>query len=123
MRQATCRARTIVWLLAAILAAMLLLATCKQPAPTGPYLLMAGYTAPSTDVAAQWKDDLANTDPAVLTELSATYEARAAAVCVSGSDVYVAGYIDDGNKKAGYWKNGTWSCCTAPRQRRRRTSW
>lgn len=87
---------------------MLLLATCKRPAPAGPFLVAAGYIAPSTDVAASWKDDLANTDPAVLTELSATGSARAAAVYVSGSDVYVAGYIDDGIRKAGYWKNGTW---------------
>jgi hypothetical protein len=35
-------------------------------------------------------------------------DARAASVYVSGTDVYVAGYIKEGNKEAGYWKNGTW---------------
>jgi hypothetical protein len=102
------RIKTAGLLLATGISAMLLLATCKQPVPAGPFLVAAGYIAPSTDVAAQWKDDLANTDPAVLTKLSETYEARSAAVYVAGSDVYVAGYIVDGIRKAGYWKNGTW---------------
>jgi hypothetical protein len=101
--------RTAVWLLAAILAAMLLLAACKQPARIpGPYVQAAGYIESTTDIAVSWKADLANVDPQKLTELSAAGSARAAAVYVSGADVYVAGYLDDGIQKAGYWKNGTW---------------
>jgi LruC domain-containing protein len=70
-----------------------------------PVVHVAGYyNAGASDVAAYWKDDAAGLDP--LHEQTA---AQAKAVAVSGSDVYVAGFITNSNDRqaAVYWKNGT----------------
>jgi len=73
------------------------------PAPT---VHVAGYyEAGPKDVAAYWKDNAAGVEPLPPTTTTA---ARATSVCVSGNDIYVAGYYTnaDGKQAAVYWKNG-----------------
>jgi LruC domain-containing protein len=68
------------------------------------------FESGTRDVAALWKDDVANADPAVVTKLFETANAYSSSVVVSGTDVYVAGYYTnaayDKNDAACYWKNG-----------------
>ena len=94
---------------AAILIAGLL--SCKNPpvVSSGPVLHVTGYVdIASTDVAVLWKEDLADADPPILTELYSAANARAVSVSVSGNKVYTAGYYTNsiGNESACYWKNG-----------------
>ena len=103
--------RNYIKILVAFGLAVLTISSCVPPAsPTGPYLLAAGYFDNSSNyVASLWKDDMATSDAPVLTKLFDTENARSVAVYISGTDVYVAGFITNaaGNEAACYWKNGT----------------
>lgn len=66
------------------------------------YVHVAGYYNAGTDAAALWWKE----DASALLPLHDKTSARATAVSVSGTDVYVAGYFTNakGNRAAAYWK-------------------
>lgn len=85
-------------------------------AVSGTDVYVAGYvmsnTSPSYKVATLWK----NGTPTYLIEgdpTKPTGNSEASCVFVSGSDVYVSGFVPfEEESKAGYWKNGTWTALT-----------